>query len=79
MPPGERLPADEEIHARLARHGFLVSDDVDDPEGADDLASTMLSVIESMLATGPANEPPVGAAGGDDSAGPLLSRPSTSS
>lgn len=69
---------DKDAHAQLARHGFLVSDDVDDPEGADELASTMLSVIESMLASGPANEQAC-AADGDDTSGLSPSKPSPSS
>ncbi len=80
VPSGKgRQPAGEELRARLARHGFLVSDDVDDPQGADALASTMLSVIQSMLATDPANAPPAVAADGEDTAGPSPSKPSTSS
>ncbi len=67
--PGAGRPADQDVHARLARHGFLVSDDVEDPEGADALASTMLSVIESMLATDQAGEQPAAKSECDDTDG----------
>lgn len=79
VPPGGEQSADEDVHARLARHGFLVSKDFGDAEGDDALAGTMLSVIESMLATGRAGERPDANTDGDDTANPSLSKPSPSS
>jgi hypothetical protein len=70
-------PADEDVHARLARHGLLVSDDFPDSEVDDALASTMLSVIESMLASAPANEKPPAEPEGDAAVAPSASKPST--
>ena len=82
VPPSEGQPANGDVHGRLARHGFLVSNDFPDfrdPEGDDELASTMLSVIESMLATPQVGELPAAETDGDDTAGPSPSKPSTSS
>ena len=79
VPPSEGQPAEEDVYAQLARHGFFLSNDFGDAKGDDALASTMLSVIESMLATGRAGERPDANTDGDDTANPSLSKPSPSS
>lgn len=80
VPLGEGRPtAGDDVHVQLAHHGFFVSGDVRDPEGDDELARTMMSVIKSMLVTTQVAEQPAAKTDDGGTDGSSHSEPSTPS